>query len=113
MNNKCNLKNPQFPCALNVNENVEAIQFSLCKFWVHIECNYLNFIDYKYFQSADDLWFCATVCSTIFPFASLNNNCFLSAISCDRFIKNNEEKVETNDTSLLLHPSTNLALGLK
>ena len=107
MNNKCNLKNTQSPCALNVNENAKAIQFNLCKFWVQIEYKYLHFIDYKYFQSSDDLWFCATVCIAIFLFVSFNNDWFLSAISCDRFIKNNEEKVETNDTSLLLHPSPN------
>ena len=53
--------------------------------------------DYKYFQGSNDSCFCDTCCSAICPFVSLNNNCFLSAISCDRFNKNNEKQVETKD----------------
>ena len=37
--------------------------------------------DYKYFQGSNDPWFCAICCSAIFLFASLNNSCFLLAIS--------------------------------
>ena len=48
--------------------------------------------------------------AAIFPFASSNKNCFLSAISCDRFNKNSEKQVETKDTSLILNPSTSLVL---
>ena len=72
--------------------------------------NYLDYTGYKYFQGSNDPWFCATCCSAIFPFASLSNNCFLSAISGDRFNKNDEKQVELKDTSLLLNPSPNLAL---
>ena len=49
-------------------------------------------------------------CSAIFPFASLNNNCFLLAISCNRINKNYEKQAEARDTSLLLNPSLNLVL---
>ena len=42
-------------------------------------------------------------------FEIMNSNC-LSAISCDRFNKNNEKQVETKDISLLLNPPPNLAL---
>ena len=108
MNGKCILKNTRFPCKmcrLNVNKNTKAIQCDLCKYWVHIQCNHLNYIDYKYFQGSNDPWFCATCSSAMFPFASLNNNCFPSAISCDRFNKNIEKLVETKDASLLLNPS--------
>ena len=96
-NSKCNLKNTQFPsktCRLNVNKNVKAIQCDLCKYLVHIECNHVDYNDYKYFQGANNPWFCTTCCSAIFQFASLNNNCFLSAIYCDRFNKNSEKQVE-------------------
>ena len=101
MNSKCNLKNtPSKICRRNINENAKAIQCDLCKYWVHIECNRLNDMDYKYFQVSDDPSFCGTCCSAIFPFASLNNNCFLSAISCDIFNKSNEKQIETKDISL-------------
>ena len=46
MNSKCNLNNTQFPCKickLNVNKNAKEIQYDLCKYWVHIECNHLNY----------------------------------------------------------------------
>ena len=100
MNSKCHLSNIQFPCKicrLNVKKNAKAIQCDLCKYWVHIECNHLDYIDYKYFQGSNDPWFCATCCSAVFPFASLNDNCFLSAISisCDRFNINNEKQIIT------------------
>ena len=81
----------------------------LCKYWVQIECNHLDYIDYKYFEGSNDPWFCATCSSVIFPFVPLNNNCFLSAIPCDRFNKHNKSQVETKDTSLLLNQSKNLA----
>ena len=95
MNSKCHLNNIRFPCKisrLNVKKNTKAIQCDLCKSWVHIKCNHLDYIDDKYFQDSNDPWFCATCCSTYFPFASLNNNCFLSAISSDRFNINNESR---------------------
>ena len=112
MNSKSHLNNIQFPYkifSLNVKKNAKGIQYDLCKYWVHIECNHLDYIDYKYFQGSNDPWFCATCCNAIFPCASLNNNCFLSAIFCDTFNKNNEKHIETRDTSLLLNPSPNLA----
>ena len=57
MNSKCNLKNTQFPCKifrLDVNKNTKANQYDLCKQWVHIECDHLDFIDYKYFQGSNN-----------------------------------------------------------
>ena len=99
MNSKCHLNNIQFPCKicrLNVKKNAKAIQCDLCKYWVHIECNPIcnDYIDYKHFQGSNNPWLCATCCSTIFPFASSNNNYPLSAISCDRFNKNNEKQIK-------------------
>ena len=64
MNSKYNLKNTQFPFKiwrllfkiwrLNVNENAKAIQYDLHKYWVHMECNHLHYLDYKYFQGSND-----------------------------------------------------------
>ena len=53
MNNKGHLNDTQFPskiCRLNVNKYVKAIHCDLLKYWVHIECNHLDYIDCKYFQ---------------------------------------------------------------
>ena len=46
-----------FPCKIfneNVNGIDHAIQCDVCNFWVHIKCNSLNYIDYKYLQGNDD-----------------------------------------------------------
>ena len=53
MNSKFHLNNIQVPCKiykLNVNKNNKAIQCDLCKYWVQIECNHLDYIDNKHFQ---------------------------------------------------------------
>ena len=42
-----------FPCKIcnkNVNHKDHAIQCDICNCWVHIKCNNLNYIDYKYLQ---------------------------------------------------------------
>ena len=103
MNSKCNLKNTHFCsniCTFNINYNAKAIQCDLYEYCVHIECNRLYYMDCKCFQFSDDPSFSATCCNAIFPFASLDNNSFLSAIYCDRFNKSNEKQVETKDISL-------------
>ena len=49
-----------FPCKIcnnkNVNANDHAIQCNICRFWIHIECNNLKYIDYEYFQGNNDPW---------------------------------------------------------
>ena len=32
------------------------IQCDICNFWVHIKCNNLYYIDYKYLQGNNDPW---------------------------------------------------------
>ena len=98
------------PYSVRMQENTDQ------KKTLYLDTFHAVYIDYKYFQGSNNPWICATCCSATFPFASLNNNYVLSAISisCDRFNKNNEKQIETKDTSLLLNPSPNsLTLGLK
>ena len=41
----------KFPCKLHpkdVSDDDNAILSDLCQTWVHIKCNHLNYIDYKY-----------------------------------------------------------------
>ena len=55
LNSNISMKNTQLTCKtfrLIVNENTDAIQWDLCKYWVYIECNHLNYKDeyYCYFK---------------------------------------------------------------
>ena len=40
----------------------QAIQCDLCDSWVHIKCNDLNFMDYKFLQNSNDPWICISIC---------------------------------------------------
>ena len=68
--------NPYQPkiCAKDVSENVKAVQCDLCKLWIRIKCNNLNYSDYRYLQNSNESWYCIECCSTIFPFNSLSSN---------------------------------------
>ena len=73
----CNITYPKFPCricAKNVSDKDKAIQCDLCKLWVHIICNNLNYLDYRYLQNSNESWYCIECCSTNFPFNSLSSN---------------------------------------
>ena len=97
-----------FPCKLcskNVNNIDAAIQCDKCQFWVHLRCNKLNLVDYKYFQGSTDPWFCLSCCSAILPFGNLTDNDF----SCSILNKNYIETSNKN-SSVLLKPSPNLEL---
>ena len=48
------MKNPKFPCRIctkNVHEKDKAVQCDLCELWIHIKCNNLNYLDYRYLQN--------------------------------------------------------------
>ena len=65
-----------FPCKIcnkTVNDHEYAIQCDICNFWIHIKCNNLNYINYKYLQGNNDPWYCITCSSSIFLFNCLNN----------------------------------------
>ena len=66
-----------FPCKVcgeNVNDNDQAIQCELCYYWIHINCNNLSYIDYKFPQNSNDPWYCILCCCEIFPFNSMKSN---------------------------------------
>ena len=47
----CNINHPKFPCkacAKNIHDKDKAVQFDFCELWIHIECNNLNYLDYRY-----------------------------------------------------------------
>ena len=84
----------------------------LCKLRIHIKCNNLEYLDYRYLQNCDECWYCMECCSTIFPFNSLSSNkIFLpcctnpdSNITQWKNIKNDHK------SSLSLKPSSSLEL---
>ena len=65
---------------LNISNKDSAAQCNICQSWVHMKCNKLNHIDYKYLQGSNDPWYCLSCCSKIFPFGTLTNKDFISTI---------------------------------
>ena len=113
----CNTNDPKFPCkicAKNVHDKDKAVQCDLCELWIHIKCNNLNYLDYRYLQNCDESWYCIDCCSTIFPFNSLSSNKnFLSCCTnTDSSITHTLWKdLENNhNSSLSLKPSSKLEL---
>ena len=73
----CNVNYPKFPCricAKIIHDKDKAVQCDICEFWIHIKCNNLNYLDYRYLQNCDESWYCIECYSTIFPFNSLSSN---------------------------------------
>ena len=113
----CNTNDPKFPCkicAKNAHDKDKAVQCGLCELWIHIKCNNLNYLDYRYLQNCDESWYCIDCCSTIFPFNSLSSNKnFLSCCTnTDSSITHTLWKDLENDhnSSLPLKPSSKLKL---
>ena len=99
-----------FPCKLcskNIDNGDVAMQCDICQFWVHLRCNKLNLVDYKYLQGSTDPWFCLSCCSTILPFGNLTDKDF----SCSILNKNYIE-ISNKNSSVLLKPPPNLELLL-
>ena len=68
-----NVNNIVYPCKIyhvNVNNKDSAAQCGICQSWVHMKCNKLNHIDYKYLQGSNDPWYCLSCCSKIFRFGT-------------------------------------------
>ena len=89
----------------------KGVQFDLCELWVHIKCNNLNYLDYRYLQNSNESWYCIECCSTIFPFNSLFNRNFSCCTNTDN--NNNTHWIDLendHNSSLSLKPSTILEL---
>ena len=94
-------------CEKSVTDKDDAIQCHTCQAWIHLKCNKLNYIDYKYLQGSNDPWFCLYCCSSIFRFGFLTNKDFLSTLLYGR---NVSENVPNKNSSICLTPLLNLAL---
>ena len=103
--------NIAFPCKLcnkNINDNDAAIQSDICQFWVHLRCNKLNLVDYKYLQGSADPWFCLSCCSTILTFGNFTDK----DLSYLVFIKNYIEISNKNSFDHLKPPPNGALLFL-
>ena len=106
--------NTVFPCKIyntNIKDTDSAAQCDICQFWIHMKCNNLNHIDYKYLQGSSDPWFCISCCNEIFPFGILTNKIFLSKISnCNPTTIKISDANHSSSSSLASKPSSNLSL---
>ena len=93
-----------FPCTVcgeNVNDNDRAIQCDLCNYWIHNNCNNLNYIYCKFPQNPNDPWYCILCFSQVFPFSSMKSDKNLPM--CVSNVHNNNKPVKTvNNKSPLL-----------
>ena len=74
---------PQFPCSVchrSIGDIENSIFCDLCKLWVHIKCNNLNYIDYQYLSGGSDPWYCLTSNSEIYALGNLSKQSFISFI---------------------------------
>ena len=62
MNSKNNSSNKGKPiffsqqCPKNATCNDNAVLCDLCPTWLHIKCNHLNYLDYKYLHGCNKAW---------------------------------------------------------
>ena len=80
--------------------------------WIHIKCNNLNYLDYRYLKNCDESWYCIECCSTIFPLNSLlsNKNLLPCCTNTDGNITQWEDLENDHNGSLSLKSSSNLEL---
>ena len=74
---------PQFPCSVchkSIGDKENSIFCDLCKLWVHIKCNNLNYVDYQYLSGCSDPWYCLNCNSEIYALGNLSKQNFKSFI---------------------------------
>ena len=110
-----NIKHPKFLCRMCtkiVHDKDRAVQCDLCELWIHIKCNNLNYLDYRYLQNCDEYFYCIECSSTIFPFnsSSINKKFLACYTSAENKIIQRKDLEKNHASSLSLKPSSNLEL---
>ena len=67
----------KFPCSLCHKSIVDSFFCDLCKLWVHIKCNNLNYLDYQYFSACNNPWYCLNSNSQIYALGNLSKQNFM------------------------------------
>ena len=80
------------------------IKCNLCLSKVHLQCNYLNYVDFQYIKFSNKTWYCYNCSKDLFPFTTINNFKRYSLLS-DRFYCDSD----SNESCLILKPSKNLS----
>ena len=111
--------NTVFPCKIcniNINNKDRAVQCDICQFWIHIKCNKLNHMVYKYLQRSNDLWYYISCCDEVLPFSTLANKNFLSMVNPPpvpddhNCFTNNSDAYISKNSSLSVKPSSDISL---
>ena len=86
-----------------IGDKEDSIYCDKCNPWVHIKCNNLNYLVYKYFSGNGDPWFCLKCSSQLFPVGTLDNKKFMQQIlnSMQQYMKN-DNKIEFSNLFLNL-----------
>ena len=95
-------------CHVSVNNKDAAAQCDICQSWVHMKCNKLNQIDYKYLQDANDRWFCLSCCRNIFPFGTQTD--FISSITTTNSFSLGINSDNDKESLLSLKPPSDLTV---
>ena len=79
---------------------------------IHIKCNNLSYLEYRYFQNCDESWYCKECCNTIFPFNSylVTKTSWFVVLVLIVNIMQWKELENDHNSSLSLKPSPNLEL---
>ena len=59
-------------CLKIIRSNSRGIQCDACCHWFHLKCSLLSVKDHNHFSRTNDLWFCPSCRTNIFPFQELN-----------------------------------------
>ena len=90
-------------CIKATGDKEDSIYCGECNLCVHIKCNNLNYIDYKYLSENGYPWFFLKCNSQLFPFGTLDNKKFIQHILHISNMKNNN-KIEFSNLVLNLFP---------
>ena len=82
-----------------------AAQCDNCQSWVHMKCNKLNHIDYKYLQGSNDPWYCLSCCTNIFPLGTQTNKDFIYSITTTNSFSQSTNSDNDKESLLSLKPS--------
>ena len=108
----CNINHYKFPrkiCGKNVHGKGKTVQCDLQELLIHIKCNNLNYLEYRYLQNCDESWYCLECCTAISPFNSLsgNKNSLACCTNSDSNITRWKDLENNYNSSLSLKSSSN------
>ena len=92
-------------CHVNISNKDSAAQCDIYQSWVHMKCNKLNHIDYKYLQGSNDPCYCLPCCSKIFCFGTLTNKDAISSITATNSFSQGTNSDNDKESLLSLKPS--------